>query len=87
LKSIFIENGIKLKKTHSISELNYQLMSENIEIDITEDESELLDSIYLPSKYPISSVLPDYEPDESICREAIEFTERILESIKDTLKS
>lgn len=34
--------------------------------------------LHLPSKYPIGSVLADYEPDETICREAISIAERAL---------
>jgi hypothetical protein len=29
---------------------------------LTEDEADLLDTVYLPSKYPLGSVLPAFEP-------------------------
>ena len=85
LKAIFIEKGIKLKKTHSITELNNILQLNKINVDLTEDECDLLDSIYLPSKYPLGSVLPNFEPDIVICRDSIKFNERIINSIKKIL--
>ena len=85
LKAIIIEKAIGLKKTHSISELNTLLNQNNIDINITEDECDLLDSIYLPTKYPVGSVLPDFEPDNQICIDAIEIANRVLLDIKDQL--
>ncbi len=82
LKSLIIEKAIGLKKTHSISKL-YTLLSENnFNLDITEDECDLLDSIYLPTKYPVGSVLPDFEPDNEICLIAINIAQKILDDVK-----
>jgi hypothetical protein len=39
-------------------------------IDITEDKCDLLDAIYLPSKYPLGGIFPDFEPDKEICGDA-----------------
>ena len=47
------------------------LIENGIDIEITDEECEFLDSIYLPSKYPMGSVLPDYEPDFKICNNSI----------------
>ena len=85
LKAIIIEKAIGLKKTHSISELNVLLSKNNVDINITEDECDLLDSIYLPTKYPVGGVLPDFEPDNQICVEAIEVANRVLLDIKEKL--
>jgi HEPN domain-containing protein len=85
LKAIIIEKAIGLKKTHSISELNVLLSKNNVDINITEDECDLLDSIYLPTKYPVGGVLPDFEPDNQICMEAIEVANRVLLDIKERL--
>ena len=83
IKSIFIENSIKLIKTHCISELKNVLMENGIDIEITDEECEFLDSIYLPSKYPMGSVLPDYEPDFEICSNSIAIAKRVFETIKN----
>ncbi|MCI5156988.1 MAG: hypothetical protein D3906_00855 [Candidatus Electrothrix sp. AUS1_2] len=42
-------------------------------------------SVYLPSKYPISSALPDFEPDVKICDEYLTATVRINDSVKEIL--
>ena len=67
IKSYFIENGLKLQKTHNISSLNEILKQNDIFLDITDDEIDLIDTIYLSSKYPFGSVLPYFEPDKDIC--------------------
>jgi len=82
MKALIIEKAIGLKKTHSISELNVLLIRNNLDVNITEDECDLLDSIYLPTKYPVGSVLPDFEPDNQICVVAIDIAKRVLEDVK-----
>jgi len=79
LKSILVEKALGLKRTHSIMELKNTLNNYDIEIDISDEECDLLDSIYLPSKYPISSVLPNYEPNHELCSKSISIAKRVLE--------
>jgi len=45
-----------------------------------------LDTIYIPSKYPLGSALPDYNPDDEICQMYIKVAERILDSVKYLLR-
>lgn len=71
LKAVLIEKSIKMKKTHSITELINILQKNKITIEINEDEVDFLDSIYLPSKYPIESVLPFYEPNNELCQKGV----------------
>lgn len=78
LKSLLIENSIKLKRTHSISELRNMLIDTNIQVGLTEEDCEFLDSIYLPSKYPLGSSLPNFTPDENICESAIVIAESVF---------
>jgi HEPN domain-containing protein len=85
LKALFVEKGIKLQKTHSISSLVETLKQNNIIIDISEDDMDLIDSIYLSSKYPFGSVLPDFEPDNSICETCINIAINIKEDVKTYL--
>lgn len=80
LKAVLVDNGMKIKKTHSISELKSILAENKIAIDITDDQCDLLDSIYLPSKYPIGNVLPDFEADEQTCRDCITIAECVHDS-------
>ncbi len=81
-----IENEIQLKKTHDILELKMLLKNNNIEIDLSDEGCDFLNSIYLPSKYPIGSVIPDYNPDESVCKEALTIALNASKSILGQLK-
>ncbi len=81
LKAILIENDIQFKKTHDILELKMLLKKKNIEIDLSDDDCDFLNSIYLPSKYPIGSVIPNYNPDDSICKEALTIALNATKSI------
>lgn len=87
LKSLFIEYAIKLKKSHSISELKNTLVDENIHIELDDDECDLLDSIYiyLPSKYPVGSALPDYSPDAKITKSCLSIAQKVFEETKNRL--
>lgn len=78
LKAILVEKAFGLKKTHSIMELKNTLKKHEIEIDISDDECDLMDSVYLPSKYPISSILPSYKPNYELCSKSISVAERVL---------
>ena len=81
LKSCFVENSIKLQKTHTIAFLAEELKKRHITFSITEDDIDLIDSIYLTSKYPLGSALPDFEPDEIICRKCLEIAYSVKEDI------
>lgn len=85
LKAVIIEYGFEFRKTHSINELKDTIASHGITVDITKEECHFLDSVYLPSKYPISSALPDFEPDVKICDEYLTATDRIKASVKEIL--
>jgi len=82
LKSIIIEKSIRFIKTHSLTELKNYLQSNSIFIEISDEECDFLDTIYIPSKYPLGGVLPDYNPDNEICQIYIQVAERILDSVK-----
>jgi len=78
LKAVLIEKAIRLKKTHDILSIKYLLNEHELDIDLSDDDCDFLNSIYLPSKYPVGSVLADYEPDETICRDAVSIAEKAL---------
>ena len=85
LKAVLVERAIKFKKTHSIGELTRLLTKNKIIVDLAIEDRELLDSIYLPSKYPLGSVLPNFEPDKNVCRRSIEIAEKLESSIAQIL--
>jgi HEPN domain-containing protein len=85
LKAVLIEFSIKFKKTHSINQLVTMLAENNIQIVLVEEQRELLDSIYLPTKYPLGAVLADFEPDGKICKNCIAIAEGVRESVSALL--
>ena len=77
LKAVVLGRGLPFQKTHSISALNDQLLADGLVVMLTEEDCILLDSIYLPSKYPFGSALPDFEPDEEICQQCVQIAEKV----------
>ena len=76
---------MKLQKTHSILSLNEILKKNNIILNITDDDIDLIDSIYLTSKYPLGSVLANFEPDKNICLKCINIANNIENDVKSYL--
>jgi HEPN domain-containing protein len=85
LKAVLVEFSHKFKKTHSINELAIMLGENGLTVDLAEDERDLLDSIYMPSKYPVGNVLPDFEPDKKTCEHCIAIAQRVKESVLSIL--
>lgn len=85
LKAMLTELEIPLIKTHNIAALRQILLINSIDVDLSIDECEFLDSIYLPSKYPVGSILPFFEPDKEICISGIEISERVFMKVSKML--
>jgi len=85
LKALMVESTKKIKKTHSINELVNILDKHGLNVDMTEDDCDLLDSIYLPSKYPLGGILPDFEPDLQTCSKCVALAERVWDSVTSLL--
>ncbi len=47
IKAYIVENDLKLQKTHNILTLNETLKQNDVFLNITEDEIDLIDTIYL----------------------------------------
>ena len=60
-------------------------MDNGIKIEISDEDCEFLDSIYLPSKYPVGSVLPYYEADPEICSHGIAIAEDVFHIVNRML--
>ena len=82
LKALLIAYAIPLKRTHSINELARLLAARGIESDLTEDQC----SIYLPTKYPLGSALPQFVPDEEISRHCVQIAKRAAARVRQLLK-
>jgi len=80
-KAVLIEKAAGLTKTHSIRELAVLLEGLGIHHSLTDDEIDLLDSIYLPSKYPAFSVLPRFVPNHSVCSQCIDIAEKVRSDV------
>lgn len=85
LKAVAIEKNLELRRTHNIRELVQILRVHRITPDLSEDDVDLMDSIYLPSKYPVLSALPDAMPTVEICRNAIGIVRKARVSLLDVL--
>ena len=85
LKAVVIEMDLEFMRTHSIRELSGLLADRGITVNISDDDIDLMDTIYLPSKYPIYSALPNALPDPETCRDAMKIAEKVRDSISGIL--
>jgi HEPN domain-containing protein len=72
LKAILVRRNMPLKRTHSIRDLNRDLLMDGMETGLAEEDCELLDSVYVISKYPLDSVLPHSQPDVAVSQRCTE---------------
>lgn len=85
LKAVIVERDFEFRRTHSIRELVGLLADQAIKVNISDDEMDLMDTIYLPSKYPIYSALPHALPDPEICKDALKVAEKVRVSVSGIL--
>ncbi len=78
LKAMRVRRNIPPRRTHSIRDLNRDLVRVGLETGLTEEDCELLDSIYVRSKYPLDSVLPESPPDFAVCQRCIKLAKQVL---------
>ena len=86
LKAVIVERDLEFRRTHSIRELLGLLAAQGIALSVSEDEMDLMDSIYIPSKYPIYSALPQALPDPGICRDALTIAKKVKDHTTGILK-
>jgi HEPN domain-containing protein len=77
LKALIIERDLPFLRTHSVRELAGILTEHGMTPPVSEDEMDLMDAIYVPSKYPVYSALPHAIPDRDVCHEALNISRRI----------
>ena len=49
---------------------------------MSDEDCDLLDTIYVPSKYPMGSVLPDFNPDREIGLQCVEMAGRVRAAVQ-----
>jgi HEPN domain-containing protein len=84
-KAALVEARGEFPKTHSIRELARVAAAEKFPAEIATDECDLLDSIYIPSKYPVFGVLPEQFADWKAGVQCVGIAERVLASIRGKL--
>lgn len=87
LKAVLLEKAAGLTRTHSIRELAGRLDAHAIQHPLTDDDIDLIDSIYLPSKYPAFSVLPHFMPGEVICRHCLVIAQNVYQSALSAIET
>jgi HEPN domain-containing protein len=87
LKAIRIHRNMSPRRTHSIRDLNRDLALAGIKTTLTDDDCELLDSIYVGSKYPLDSILPESVPDSALCRQCVDLAKRTLAMAEKTIRT
>ena len=86
LKALLALAGIPVRRTHSIQHLVNLIAPKMGEIPLNEEDCELLDSIYLPSKYPLGGILPDFEPDDPLSEMCLDLAQSVVEFARDRLE-
>jgi len=86
LKALCLASGLSVKKTHNIRELLADLQRVGVKLDFVEEDIDLLDSIYLPSKYPLGSALPDFNPDISLARRCLILMKKISDEVRKDIR-
>jgi HEPN domain-containing protein len=76
-----IEHDLEFLKTHSIQQLRDLLASAKVSVSLSDEQCELLDSIYLPSKYPLGSALPASDPDLETCQKCAQIADDVLQDV------
>ena len=86
LKALIIEHELSFKKTHAIFVLWQALVDNGFDTALTEEDCALLDSVFMPSRYPLFSILPDAMPDRETCEKCIRIARRVGETIRSATK-
>ncbi len=87
LKAVIVERDLDFRRTHSVRELVGILTAQDIVVSISEDEVDFMDAIYVPSKYPVYSALPNTIPEPEICRDALNIAGRVRDFVHGMQKS
>jgi HEPN domain-containing protein len=85
LKAILIEKGHLLRKTHSINELALLCSDLNLDMGIAAEDCDLLDTIYLPTKYPLGGALPEFEPDIPLCMRCFDIADKLSRRVQELI--
>ena len=85
LKAALVEARGEFPRTHSIRELARMAAAEKTPAEITAEECDLLDSIYIPSKYPVFGVLPEQFADWKACVQCVGIADKVIAGVRGQL--
>lgn len=85
MKAVIVSRGHPDRRSHSTRELTKDLRQLGCDSGLSDDDCELIDSVYLPSKYPPDSAMPLAVPDAAICRQCLAIAGRALVSARRLL--
>ena len=83
LKALLINNGREIPRTHSIRELARQAAEVGAPTALADEECDLLDTIYIPSKYPVYGILPGEVANRDTCESCLLIAVRMLDKIRN----
>ncbi|MFZ4440043.1 MAG: hypothetical protein ACOYOS_16575 [Syntrophales bacterium] len=66
--------------------MKHELSEHGIQSELTEEDCDLFDAVYMPSRYPLFSVLPDAMPAREICEKCVRIARRVGEGARSALK-
>ncbi len=81
LKALLADQGTDIPRTHHIRELARLAKTVRIACDLSNEDCDLLDAIYIPSKYPVFGILPDQIADVETCQRCLSIATRILDNL------
>jgi len=87
IKAIGIQVGLPLHRTHSMARLSGHLAEAGHDVPIRADECDLLDSVYLPSKYPMAGVAPAFEATPDLARMCLGIADRLVRHAEATISA
>lgn len=85
LKAVVVEAKGEFPKTHSIRELTNLAVALKVPAGLTSEECDLLDAIYIPSKYPVYGILPEQLADFEVCAQCVLVADRVIKSAREAL--
>ncbi len=86
LKAALVERKGEFPRSHNIRELARLSADTEGFWGLSSEECDLLDSIYIPSKYPVFGVLPEHFADREVCSRCVAIAERTLEQVRTRLQ-
>jgi len=87
LKALLEENGVFVPHIHSVVKLNSLVMEEaGISLNLDEDELDLVDAVYIDTRYPSGlGLLPSGFPTREDAREILGIAERVYNETSEHL--